>query len=69
MLEARNNPESYVNTRDIIMTARAIRGGMDPVRAIEMGISYKYDDFESAITLSANLQYGRATQGQGGTNG
>ena len=51
------------------MTARAIRGGMDPVRAIEMGISYKYDDFESAITLSANLQYGRATQEQGGTNG
>ena len=66
VLEARNNPESYVNTRDIIMTARAIRGGMDPVRAIEMGISYKYDDFESAITLSANLQYGRATQQQEG---
>jgi len=68
VLEARNNPESYVNTRDIIMAARAIRGGMDPVRAIEMGISYKYDDFETAITQSANMHYGRITE-EGGTNG
>ena len=69
VLEARNNPESYVNTRDIIMAARAIRGGIDPVRAIEMGISYKYDDFETAITQSANMHYGRVTQEQGGANG
>lgn len=68
VLEARNNPESYVNTRDIIMAARAIRGGIDPVRAIEMGISYKYDDFETAITQSANMHYGRITE-EGGTNG
>ena len=70
VLEARNNPESYVNTRDIIMAARAIRGGIDPVRAIEMGISYKYDEFETAITNSANLHYLRVTENeQGGTNG
>jgi hypothetical protein len=65
VLEARNNPESYVNTRDIIMAARAIRGGIDPVRAIEMGISYKYDDFETAITQSANMHYGRVTENEG----
>ena len=58
-----------MNTRDIIMAARAIRGGIDPVRAIEMGISYKYDDFETAITQSANMHYGRVTQEQGGANG
>ena len=70
VLEARNNPESYVNTRDIIMAARAIRGGIDPVRAIEMGISYKYDEFETAITNSANLHYLRVTENeQGGANG
>jgi len=33
-----------------------------------MGISYKYDDFETAITQSANMHYGRITE-EGGTNG
>jgi len=59
VLDCRNHPESFINTRDIIISARLIRMGIDPVRAIEIGIAVKYGDFKQPIMQSANMHFGR----------
>ena len=69
ILDCRNHPESFINTRDIIMAARCIGLGFDPMRAIEIGIADKYGDFRGAIMTAADLHFnGNGNTTQEGVN-
>ena len=55
--ECRNHPESFINTRDLIMGARLLGMDFEPVRAVEIAIAEKYDDFKDSIMRSAQLHF------------
>ena len=69
VLDCRNHPESYINTRDIIMAARCLGLGFDPMRAIEVAIAHKYDDFKEPIMRAADLHFNGKAPAQEETNG
>ena len=55
--ECRNHPESFINTRDLIMGARLLDMDFAPERAVEIAIAEKYDDFKDSIMRSAQLHF------------
>ena len=55
--ECRKHPESFINTRDLIMAARLLDMDFEPVRAIEIAIAPKYEDFKDSIMRSAELHF------------
>ena len=55
--ECRNHPESFINTRDLIMGARLLAMDFAPERAVEIAIAEKYDDFKDSIMRSAQLHF------------
>ena len=69
VLDCRNHPESYINTRDIIMAARCLGLGFDPMRAIEIAIAHKYDDFKEPIMRAADLHFNGKAPAQEEANG
>jgi MoxR-like ATPase len=69
ILDCRNHPESYINTRDIIMAARCLGLGFEPMRAIEIAIAHKYDDFTDPIMKCADLHFNGKAPVQEEANG
>jgi hypothetical protein len=51
--DCRNNPDSYVSTRDLVQAARLIQRGFGPERAVAVAIAPKYGDLESGVNTIA----------------
>ena len=62
--ECRKHPESFINTRDLIMGARLLDMDFEPVRAVEIAIAPKYEDFKDSIMRSAELHFNGAPPAQ-----